>query len=98
MQILDKQIIQNAFRAAEVGGQTYDDTMAIIDDALFPPFGKVLTTTGVMNLFDAETPSDKNISDVIYAVNILSLVICHSMDEVPQSRLAKEAWLSAPQH
>ena len=58
--------------------------MAIIEEAHGSPDGKVLTITGLMNLFDAETPSDKNISDVIYAVNVLAVVVGHSIDEVPQ--------------
>ena len=59
MRLLDKQSLQNAFHAAGIDGHTYDDTMAIIDDAIVHPDEKVLTTTGVMNLFDAETPSTR---------------------------------------
>ena len=97
MHLVNKQSLQNAFRAAEVEDQTQDNAMIIIDEAMFNPHEKALTITGVMNQFDAETPSDKDISDVIYAVNILSFIIGYSMDDVPQTTLGEDAYMSATQ-
>ena len=92
MQLVDKQSLQNAFRAAEIEDQTQDNAMVIIDEAMFDPHERALTITGIMNQFDAETPFDKDISDVIYAVNVLSSIIGYTIEGAPRITVLFEAW------
>ena len=95
MQLVSKQNILNGFQAAEVDEQAQEASMVIIEEAMFNPQERALTTTGIMNQFEAETPSDDKVSAVLYAVNVLSSIIGFTVKGVPTPDGMSGAWNEA---
>ena len=95
MQLVSKQSILNGFQAAGVDEHAREASMVIIEEAMVNPQERALTTTGIMNQFEAETPSDDNVSAVLYAVNVLSFIIGFTVKGVPTPAGMSGAWNEA---
>merc|ERR1711867_321801 len=69
--------------------------MVIVDKAISTHQEKALTTAGIMNQFEAETPREEELSAVLYAVNILSSIIGYTLKGVPAPGGMSVAWNEA---
>ena len=95
MQLVNKLNILKGFQAAEVDERTQEASMIIIEEAMFNPQERALTTTGIMNQLEAETPRDDKMSAVLYAVNVLSSIIGYTVKGVPTPDGMSGAWNEA---